>query len=113
MLPPPIRRATARPPAIPPTALPQGQAPGGHFDPGQSVSRLHGDADGRPRRHQEPDPSGRPDGQGPLRPAAEELKEIPTVCGSLREAIASLDADRDFLKAGGVFDDDQIDSYWS
>ncbi len=29
----------------------------------------------------------------------EELKEIPTVCGSLREALASLDADRDFLKA--------------
>jgi glutamine synthetase len=41
----------------------------------------------------------------------EELKDIPTVCGSLREALASLDADRDFLKAGGVFDDDQIDSY--
>ena len=41
----------------------------------------------------------------------EELKEIPTVCGSLREALASLDADREFLKAGGVFDDDQIDSY--
>jgi glutamine synthetase len=40
-----------------------------------------------------------------------ELKEIPTVSGSLREALASLDADRDFLKAGGVFDDDQIDSY--
>jgi len=41
----------------------------------------------------------------------EELKEIPTVCGSLREALASLDADRDFLKAGGVLDDDQIDAY--
>jgi glutamine synthetase len=41
----------------------------------------------------------------------EELKEIPTVCGSLREALESLDKDRDFLKAGGVFDDDQIDSY--
>ena len=42
---------------------------------------------------------------------AEELKQIPTVCGSLREALESLDKDRDFLKAGGVFDDDQIDSY--
>ncbi|KKB08464.1 glutamine synthetase [Devosia geojensis] len=42
---------------------------------------------------------------------AEELKEIPTVCGSLREALASLDADRDFLKAGGVMDDDFIDAY--
>jgi glutamine synthetase len=41
----------------------------------------------------------------------EELKDIPTVCGSLREAISALDADREFLKAGGVFDDDQIDSY--
>jgi glutamine synthetase len=41
----------------------------------------------------------------------EELKEIPTVCGSLREALQSVEADRDFLKAGGVFDDDQIDSY--
>ncbi len=40
-----------------------------------------------------------------------ELKEIATVCGSLREAMASLDADRAFLKAGGVFDDDQIDAY--
>ena len=41
----------------------------------------------------------------------EELKNIPTVCGSLREALNSLSADRDFLKAGGVMDDDFIDSY--
>ncbi len=41
----------------------------------------------------------------------EELKGIPTVCGSLREALECVDADRDFLKAGGVFDDDQIDAY--
>ncbi len=41
----------------------------------------------------------------------EELTGIPTVCGSLREAIAALDADRDFLKVGGVMDDDQIDAY--
>ncbi len=41
----------------------------------------------------------------------EELQDIPTVCGSLREAIECLDADRDFLKIGGVFDDDQIDAY--
>src|SRR5690606_35887031 len=37
-----------------------------------------------------------------------ELKKVPTVCGSLREALMSLDKDRAFLKAGGVFDDDQI-----
>jgi glutamine synthetase len=40
-----------------------------------------------------------------------ELKSIPTVCGSLREALQNLDKDRDFLKAGGVMDDDFIDSY--
>jgi glutamine synthetase len=40
-----------------------------------------------------------------------ELKKIPTVCGSLREALVNLDKDRSFLKAGGVFDDDVIDSY--
>lgn len=40
-----------------------------------------------------------------------ELKKIPTVCGSLREALESLDKDRKFLTAGGVFDDDQIDSF--
>src|SRR5260370_2568022 len=39
----------------------------------------------------------------------EELKSIPTVCGSLREALENLDKDRGFLKAGGVFDDDFID----
>ena len=41
----------------------------------------------------------------------EELKSIPTVCGSLREALENLDKDRAFLKNGGVFDDDFIDSY--
>ena len=40
-----------------------------------------------------------------------ELKKIPTVCGSLREALQNLDKDRAFLKAGGVFNDDFIDSY--
>jgi glutamine synthetase len=40
-----------------------------------------------------------------------ELKQIPTVCGSLREALASLDADHDYLLKGGVFDKDFIDSY--
>ena len=40
-----------------------------------------------------------------------EQKKIPEVCGSLREALESLDKDRGFLKAGGVMDDDFIDSY--
>ncbi|TNE38891.1 MAG: type I glutamate--ammonia ligase [Alphaproteobacteria bacterium] len=41
----------------------------------------------------------------------EELKDIPTVCGSLREALEALDADREFLKKGGVFTDDMLDGY--
>ncbi len=40
-----------------------------------------------------------------------EAAQIPQVCGSLREALESLDADRSFLTAGNVFDDDQIDAY--
>jgi len=42
---------------------------------------------------------------------AEELKNIPTVCGSLREALECLDADRDYLTSGDVFSNDQIDAY--
>src|ERR1700710_154820 len=41
----------------------------------------------------------------------EELKGIPTVCGSLREALGALTADHDFLLAGDVFSRDQIESY--
>ena len=41
----------------------------------------------------------------------EELKDVPTVCGSLRQAAESLVADMDFLLAGDVFTKDQIDSY--
>ena len=41
----------------------------------------------------------------------EELEGVPTVCGSLREAIDALDADREFLKRGDVFSDDLIDGY--
>lgn len=41
----------------------------------------------------------------------EELSEVPTVAGSLREALMALDEDRDFLKKGDVFNDDQIDAY--
>ena len=41
----------------------------------------------------------------------EELKDVPQVCGSLREALSSLDADRSFLTKGNVFTDDMIDGY--
>jgi glutamine synthetase len=41
----------------------------------------------------------------------EELTDVPTVCGSLREALESLDADREFLTKGDVFTDDMINGY--
>ncbi|SVM48940.1 glutamine synthetase [Klebsiella pneumoniae] len=41
----------------------------------------------------------------------EEAKEIPQVAGSLEEALNALDADREFLTAGGVFTNDAIDAY--
>ncbi len=40
-----------------------------------------------------------------------ELVAVPTVCGSLREALTSLVADRDYLLKGDVFTEDQIDAY--
>jgi glutamine synthetase len=41
----------------------------------------------------------------------EELSKVPTVCGSLREALNALRADHDFLTKGDVFGKDMIESY--
>ena len=41
----------------------------------------------------------------------EEVAAFPTVASSLEQALDALDADRDFLKAGGVMCDDMIDGY--
>ena len=41
----------------------------------------------------------------------EELKQVPTVCHALDQALEALDKDRAFLTAGGVFTDDLIDAY--
>jgi glutamine synthetase len=41
----------------------------------------------------------------------EELSQVPTVCGSLREALESLEADHAYLLKGDVFTKDQIDAY--
>jgi glutamine synthetase len=42
---------------------------------------------------------------------AEEAAEIPQVAASLEEALNALEADREFLTAGGVMDNDMIDAY--
>jgi len=41
----------------------------------------------------------------------EELAAVPQVPGSLEAALAALEADQDFLKAGGVFTDDLIETW--
>ncbi len=41
----------------------------------------------------------------------EELAKVPTVCGSLREAVECLRADHDFLTKGNVFTEDCIAAY--
>jgi glutamine synthetase len=41
----------------------------------------------------------------------EELAKVPQVPGSLEEALGALEADQAFLKAGGVFTDDLIDTW--
>ena len=41
----------------------------------------------------------------------EELQDVPTVCGSLRQAVTALESDHDFLLAGDVFNKDQIGAY--
>ncbi len=43
----------------------------------------------------------------------EELAKVPQVPGSLDESLAALEADSDFLKAGGVFTDDLIETWIS
>ena len=55
----------------------------------------------------------------PGEPAEKDLYDLPpeeeatydTVCASLEEALEALSEDRDFLKMGGVFSDEAIDSY--
>ena len=41
----------------------------------------------------------------------EELADVPTVCGSLRESMAALEADHEFLLKGDVFTKDMLDGY--
>ena len=54
---------------------------------------------------------GEPKNQDLYHCSKQELAEIPTVATSLREALTALDRDRDFLLAGDVFTNSQIDAY--
>lgn len=54
---------------------------------------------------------GEPKNQDLYHLSEKELKKIPTVSRSLRDALHALDKDREFLLAGGVFTNEQIDAY--
>lgn len=54
---------------------------------------------------------GKPGDQDLYELSPEEEKKMPTVASSLDMALDALDKDRDFLKAGGVMDDEMIDAY--
>lgn len=54
---------------------------------------------------------GEPKNQDLYHSSEKELRKIPTVARSLREALQALDKDREFLLAGDVFTNDQIDAY--
>ena len=75
----------------------------------QPLSRLFGAADGRPRRHPEPHPSRRSDGQEPLRPAAAGAGQCADGVRLASRGARHLQNDRAFLTRGDVFSDDQID----
>lgn len=54
---------------------------------------------------------GDPKNQDLYHSSQRELRKIPTVARSLREALQALDKDREFLLAGNVFTNDQINAY--
>ena len=90
---------------------PEGQA---HRDPlprsrCQPLPRLRRHADGRSRRHYQQDPSRRAMDRT-CTTCRRGAVQDPDGAGSLREALDSLDKDRDFLKKGGVMTDDMIDA---
>ena len=110
----PIRRATARRPAAsrtPPTRRPSASRCGSPIAAANPylafAAMLMAGLDGIKNKIHPGDPMDKDLYDLP----PEELKGIPTVCGSLREAIGALEADHEFLLAGDVFGKDQIESY--
>jgi glutamine synthetase len=54
---------------------------------------------------------GKPGDEDLYELSEKEKASIPRVCGSLGQALEALDKDREFLKQGGVFTDNVIDSF--
>ena len=78
----------------------------------QPVPRVLGHPHGGPRRRGQQDRAAAAGGRGPLRHARpSELAKVGQVPSSLEEAMDALEADQDYLKAGGVFTDDLIETW--
>ena len=78
----------------------------------QPVPGVRGAADGRPRRDPEPHRAAGPGRPRPLRPARpRSWPRCPRCPASLEASLDALEADHDFLLAGGVFTQDLIDTW--
>ena len=78
----------------------------------QSVPRLRGDADGRPRRDREQDRSGRAARQEHLRALAGGAREgADHAAAASNEALDNLEKDHEFLLKGDVFTQDVIETW--
>ena len=78
----------------------------------QPVPRVLGDADGRPRRH--PEPHRAADAASTATSTTSRRRswrKVPQVPGSLDEVLDALEADHEFLLAGGVFTPDVIETW--
>ncbi len=108
------RRATARRRAVHPTIVSSSQAPSAFEvrfpDPACNpylgfAAILMAAVDGIQNKIHPGDPLDKDLYDMP----PEELKDVPTVCGSLRDALGALEADHAFLTKGEVFTRDQIE----
>jgi len=92
---------------------PEGEARRGPVSgPGlQPVSGVRGDAHGRIDGVVNKIHPGDPLDKNIYALSPEEAKGIPTMPGSLDEAVRELEADHEFLLQGGVFSQDLIDSW--
>ncbi len=78
----------------------------------QRLPGLRGDADGRPRRHREAGSTpGEPLDKDIYALTPEELKDVPSMPGSLDEALDNLQKDHEFLLKGDVFTEDVIETW--
>ena len=78
---------------------------------GQSVPGLRRHADGRPRRRANKIDPGEPLDKDIYDLSPEEMKSVPSMPGSLDEALSCLEDDHDFLLKGDVFTEELVETF--